>query len=200
MSGLRERKARQARYAIFDAMLTLCEEQGYGATTIEQVAARAEMGVATVYRYFTIKDAILLMPLADHVGALADAFSARPGSENPRESLAYAIDAALTSTEAQRTQTRRLRAQLDQSPGPRARLWDLWHQEQVLLERAIIARGSPGADPLWAATAARIAALVMQMALDHERSDGDHVDARTYARQVLRLLHGADAAMPASSP
>ena len=197
MSGLRERKARQVRTAIFDAMLALSEEQGYEATTVEQVAARAEVGTATVYRYFPTKDAILLAPVADSVGALAEAFAARPDTEDVRDSLAYAIETVLTRTAESRAETLRLRAQLDVSPGPRARLWDLWRQQRDLLETAIADRMGGGADSVWVSAAAHLTTTVLQLALDHDRSAPSETGAVAYAQQVLDRLHGPDAPVPA---
>jgi AcrR family transcriptional regulator len=197
--GLRERKAQQVRAAIFRAMLTLVEEQGYDATTIEQVAARADVGTSTVYRYFPTKDAILLAPANDRVGVLVEAFRARPASEDVRESLAHALHVVLTRTAAERDETRRLRAQLDITPGPRARLFDLWHRQRLLLEAAIAERSGPDPDPVWVSAAAHLTLTVQQMALDHDR-ESDVADATAYADRVLRLLHSDDAPIPAAVP
>jgi AcrR family transcriptional regulator len=197
--GWRERKAQQVRAAIFDAMLTLAEQQGYDATTVEQVAERAEVGTSTVYRYFATKDAILLAPVADGVSALADALAARPADEDVRRSLTYALETVLTRAPEQREQTRRLRVQLDVSPGPRARLWDLWHRQRLALESAITARLGADADPVWASAAAQLTATLFQMALDHDRAAGADADPVAYARRVITLLHTADAPLPAQA-
>ncbi|MGA9598513.1 MAG: helix-turn-helix domain-containing protein, partial [Acidimicrobiia bacterium] len=53
---LRQRKKERARLAIQAAALTLFEDQGYDNTTVEQIAAVAEVSPSTVYRYFTTKD------------------------------------------------------------------------------------------------------------------------------------------------
>ncbi|HYI52544.1 MAG TPA: helix-turn-helix domain-containing protein [Microlunatus sp.] len=200
MVGLRERKAQQARTAIFEAMLTLSEEQGYDATTVEQVAERAEVGTSTVYRYFATKDAILLAPVADGVSALADALTSRPPDEDLRRSLTSALEAVLSRSPEDRRQTHRLRAQLDVSAGPRARLWDLWHQQRRILETAIAARLGPDADPVWVSAAAQVTTTVLQMALDHDRTAADEADPVTYARRVIAVLHAPDAPLPAVSP
>lgn len=58
--GLRELKKQRTREAIQNAALRLYREQGYVATTLEQVAAEAEVSLSTLFRYFPTKpDAVL---------------------------------------------------------------------------------------------------------------------------------------------
>ncbi|HEU5485346.1 MAG TPA: hypothetical protein VFU98_10600, partial [Microlunatus sp.] len=117
--------------------------------------------------------------------------------ETIAESLTHALRVVLTRTVAERDQTRRLRAQLDVSPGPRARLFDLWHRQRLLLEAAIAERCGPDPDGVWVSAAAHLTMTVQQMALDHERGSDD-AEATTYAERVLELLHGEDAPLPAA--
>lgn len=58
--GLRERKKIRTRFAIQQQALQLFREQGYHATTMEQIAAAAEVSPSTVFRYFPTKDALVL--------------------------------------------------------------------------------------------------------------------------------------------
>lgn len=195
--GLRERKAQRVRDSIYEAMLTLTEENGYDAATVEQVAERAEVGISTVYRYFENKDAILLAPAADDVAALAEALAARPADEDVMVSLAHAVHEVVDLTPAQREQVRRLRAQLDLAPGPRARLWDLWYQQRLLLEEEIARRLGPAADPLWVAASAHVALMVVQISLDHDRDTFDDMNPADYADRIIAMLHGPGAPLPA---
>lgn len=41
--GLRERKKQRTRAMLVDAAVTLCIERGYGNTTVEQIAAAADV-------------------------------------------------------------------------------------------------------------------------------------------------------------
>ena len=54
--GLRERKTLKTKEAIQREALRLFEEQGYGETTIEQIAAAAEISPSTFFNYFPTKE------------------------------------------------------------------------------------------------------------------------------------------------
>lgn len=68
MEGLRERKKRRTRAAIVETAVALFIERGYAATTVEDVAAAAEVSPRTVFRYFTTKEDLVL---AEHEAVLA---------------------------------------------------------------------------------------------------------------------------------
>lgn len=58
-SGRRERKRQQTADAIVQAARELFTGQGYAATTMEQIAARADVAKGTLYAHFPVKEAIL---------------------------------------------------------------------------------------------------------------------------------------------
>ncbi|MFJ3259943.1 TetR/AcrR family transcriptional regulator [Pseudomonas sp. NPDC086581] len=59
MSGLRERQKVARRQAISQAAVELFRLQGYGTTTVEQIAERAGVSPPTVFNYFGSKQEIL---------------------------------------------------------------------------------------------------------------------------------------------
>lgn len=59
MSELREKQRRSRQLAIVRAADQLFQERGFGTTNVEDIAQRAEVGVATVYKYFGSKSGIL---------------------------------------------------------------------------------------------------------------------------------------------
>jgi AcrR family transcriptional regulator len=79
--GLRERKKARTRAAIRQHALRLFLEQGYDATTVEQIADAAEVSPATFFRYFPTKEDVVLQDDFD-ILALAE-MEALPAKLSP---------------------------------------------------------------------------------------------------------------------
>lgn len=60
MAGLRDRQKARRREAIMAAAAKLFQERGFERATMEEIAAAAELSVATVYNYFRSKGDICL--------------------------------------------------------------------------------------------------------------------------------------------
>ncbi|GAA2846780.1 TetR/AcrR family transcriptional regulator [Nonomuraea rubra] len=60
MTGLRERWRLKAMRAIQERALDLFDEKGFGAVTIEEIAAAAEVSPSSVYRIFGTKEGIVV--------------------------------------------------------------------------------------------------------------------------------------------
>jgi AcrR family transcriptional regulator len=87
--GLRERKKLKTRTAIRNATYALISEQGYDATTVEQIAERAEVSPSTVFRYFPTKEDIVLTDEYDPL--VEDLLRERPAEESLLDSLRFVI-------------------------------------------------------------------------------------------------------------
>jgi len=83
--GLRERKKRKTRAAIQREALRLFQEQGYDATTIEQIAEAVEISPSTFFNYFPTKEDVVMLDEYDPL--VAALLAARP----PEEPLGVAI-------------------------------------------------------------------------------------------------------------
>jgi AcrR family transcriptional regulator len=89
--GLRERKRARTRAAIEHAALELFEAQGYEATTVEQIAARAEVGPATFFRYFPSKAEVVVGHGNQQLPSMAQAIHDRPAGENALLAIRHAV-------------------------------------------------------------------------------------------------------------
>jgi AcrR family transcriptional regulator len=84
--GLRERKKARTREAIIHAAIDLFERKGYDATTVEDIAAAADVSERTFFRYFESKLEVVMAAKDDDqdIGALV---LARPAAETPIEAF-----------------------------------------------------------------------------------------------------------------
>lgn len=91
MQGLRARKKHRTRLAIRAAALEMFDAQGYEATTVEDIAARAEVSVTTFFRYFPSKDEVVFAPGQDLLPRLQRELSARATPKNDLEAVRRAL-------------------------------------------------------------------------------------------------------------
>lgn len=102
--SLRERKKHATRKAIEDAAWELFAERGYAATSVDDIAARAEIAPRTFFRYFRTKEDVLYGEYDEAMEAFAVAFRARPKDEPIFTSLELAMEE--TSREHQKDRSR----------------------------------------------------------------------------------------------
>ncbi|MEU8848402.1 TetR family transcriptional regulator [Streptomyces sp. NPDC048564] len=137
--GLRERKKIKTRTAIRDATYALIKEQGYDATTIEQIAERAEVSPSTVFRYFPTKEDIVLTDEYDPI--LLDELRRRPADEPWMESLRYVMKLAVAAATDEEPEAVRLRSHLlVQVPAVRSRMLESMSVTGRMLGEAIAER------------------------------------------------------------
>src|SRR5437016_6707742 len=97
--GLRERKKAKTRAAIQQHALRLFREQGYDATTVEQIAAAAEISPSTFFRYFPTKEDVVLYDAFDPL--IFAAFAAQPAALSPIQALRGALRAVFAALSAE---------------------------------------------------------------------------------------------------
>lgn len=142
--GLRERKKIKTREAIRTATFALVERQGYDATTIEQIAERAEVSPSTVFRYFPTKEDIVVTDEYDE--PLLAELAARPADEPWADSVRYVIRKAIQLAMAEQPDVTVLRARLTlEVPAVRSRMAESLSETGRLLTEAIA--GRTGLDP-----------------------------------------------------
>ncbi|MFD7641006.1 TetR/AcrR family transcriptional regulator [Kitasatospora sp. NPDC059795] len=90
-AGLRERKKQRTRDALVDAAHRLFLRQGYGKTTVDEIAASVEVSQRTFFRYFANKEEVALAVLADAEETFLTLLRARPAEETPLQAMRGAV-------------------------------------------------------------------------------------------------------------
>jgi AcrR family transcriptional regulator len=145
--GLRERKKIKTRQAIRAAAYALIEEQGYDATTIEQIADRAEVSPSTVFRYFPAKEDIVLANEYDAI--MLEELRARPADEPWTDSLRHVTHRALALAMSEEPEVTRLRTRLQaEVPAVRSRMMESMSATGRLIRRSVADRTGLDQDSL----------------------------------------------------
>jgi AcrR family transcriptional regulator len=108
--GLRERKKAKTRAAIQHHALRLFREQGYDATTVEQIAEAAEISPSTFFRYFPTKEEVVFYDDLDPL--LIEAFEAQPPELTPIQALRGALRVVFTRLPAKEMEQQMERGRL----------------------------------------------------------------------------------------
>lgn len=111
--SLRQRHALETRRSIVAAATALFVEQGYEATTVDEIASRADVSPRTFFRYFATKEALLFHDLDERLAQIKEQFESRPPDEPVADSLVAVLsvlpDQLLSSAEERSLATQLLK-------------------------------------------------------------------------------------------
>jgi len=93
--SLRERKKARTRASLREHALRLFRTQGYQETTVEQIAAAADVSPSTFFRYFPTKEDVVLQDDMDI--RMVEAFARQPAELSPIAAVRAAIQEAWAS-------------------------------------------------------------------------------------------------------
>jgi len=188
--GLRERKKARTRASIREHALRLFREQGYTATTVEQIAAAAEVSPSTFFRYFPTKEDVILQDDLDV--RLIEAFERQPPELSPIAAVRMATRDALASyTEADLAVIRESTALTMTIPEVRARAIDEFARAIHVFAVAIAKRAGRPADDLAVRTiSGAIIGVVMSVTLPWEEWEhhSTFMDSFEQIDEALALL------------
>jgi AcrR family transcriptional regulator len=96
--------ARRGR--VLDAAMELAGEGGYDAVQMRDVAARAQVALGTIYRYFSSKDHLLAACQVELWRAMADHFDAHPSdAADPADRVVHVLERAMRGAEREPKRT-----------------------------------------------------------------------------------------------
>ena len=122
MTGLRELKKTRTRQAVRLAAMRLFRDQGYEATTVEQIAACAEISTATFYRYYRDKEDVVIND-GDRADFVEEVLAGSPGRESVFDTIRALFEWTAAELESDRDAVLvRLRL-VSEVPALQARRW-----------------------------------------------------------------------------
>jgi AcrR family transcriptional regulator len=164
--GLRERKKRLTREAIFAAATRLFAERGFENVTVAEIADSANVSVKTLFSYIGAKDELLLSGqptvLDDVVRAVAD----RKLGQTPLVAAAQALLVAVYEQDENRS-LEGFQRMTSSGPAARSRVRALWDETESRLAHALPGRADgPAEQAARRLTAAQIMVLVRTVTSD----------------------------------
>jgi AcrR family transcriptional regulator len=169
--GLRERKKQKTRESIQRTALQLFERQGYEETTIDQIAAAAEISPSTFFNYFPTKEDVVLFDAYDPVAIRM--FLERPKDEPLNVGLRKVLESLAAAFERdERMVLARGRFFLE-VPELRARMWDEVERTQLLIVEMLAERSGRSPDDFELLVTARIViAALLEASKEWLRTNG----------------------------
>jgi AcrR family transcriptional regulator len=191
LQGLRERKKARTRASLREHALRLFREHGYTATTVEQIAAAAEVSPSTFFRYFPTKEDVVLQDDLDT--RMLEAFDRQPADLSVITALRVATREAMASYTAADMALILETTELTRTvPEIRARAIDEFARSIHALGGAIAKRSGRAEDDLAVRTmAGAVIGVMMAITLpvwENERSDWDLLEAIARFDEAIALL------------
>jgi AcrR family transcriptional regulator len=94
--GRRDRKRNATRDALVEAAITLFEEKGFAATTVDEIAERADVAQRTFFRHFATKEAVLFPDSSEGAREFTAALASQPDGEPLLTSVLGAFATAMS--------------------------------------------------------------------------------------------------------
>jgi AcrR family transcriptional regulator len=189
-SGLRERKKQKTRESIQRTALRLFEKQGYGETTIEQIAAAVEISPSTFFNYFPTKEDVVLYDAYDPMAIRM--FLERPKDEPLNVGLRRVLEglaAAFQRDEQMILARGRLFVDV---PELRARIGDEIERTQVIFAQMLAERTGRRPDDFELRVTARVVtAALYEATLEWMRSNGRRGLVDLFSRALDVVESGA---------
>jgi AcrR family transcriptional regulator len=190
--GLRERKKARTEAAIREHAMRLIREQGYQATTVEQIAEAAEVSPSTFFRYFPTKEDVVLYDALDPV--MLEAFRAQPAELSPIRALRAAMWSVFGELPVEELAVQGERDALIRAvPELRARMLDEFAKNLELFAEIVAARvGRRPDDP----AVRTVAGAVIGVGISAWYTAGPGAEPRDYLAVLDASLAHLEAGLP----
>ena len=188
--GLRERKKARTRASIRREALRLFREQGYQATTTEQIAAAAEVSPSTFFRYFPTKEDVVLQD--DLEPLLIEALEHQPRELSIVAAIRVALRTVTATLDQEKWEQIRQAAELGMTvPEIRARAMDDFSRTVTLMAGGVAKRTGLSPDDLRVRTVSgAIFGAIMAVTAPWDGYRSEHINTQLFDRvdEALSVL------------
>jgi AcrR family transcriptional regulator len=185
--SLRERKKARTRASLREHALRLFREQGYPATTVEQIAAAAEVSPSTFFRYFPTKEDVVIQDDMDT--RLFAAFERQPPGLGPVAALRASMrEVGASFSPGEMDQLREAFTLQLTVPEIRARILDETNRMMHLMAEALAKRTGRAPDDLAVRTfAGAVFGVMISASLPYHQLPADGLDSNLVADLFQRI-------------
>lgn len=177
-ASLRDRHKQRVRQRIVHAALALVGTRGLAGVTADDIAAGAEVGRATFFRYFDSKEAAVIVGFYEQrLQALVEVLAAAPVGLGPMDAVIWTFRTLGSSADRQLKLVRLHARMVTSSPVLRARAFEFHSRYEQAIARAVAPRfgrlrdGDPRPQLLAAAALAVVQASIEQWAASRDNPD-----------------------------
>ena len=194
--GLRERKKARTRASIREHALRLFREQTYQGTTVEQIAAAAEVSPSTFFRYFPSKEDVVLQDDMDT--RMIEALERQPAGLAPVTAVRAASREVFASyTQADLDLLGETTALTMTVPEVRARAMDEFARTISVVGEALAKRaGRPADDLAVRTTAGAVIGVIMSITMPWDDWSNDRRTIEDMFERIDQALALLEAGLP----
>lgn len=165
--GLRSRKKIERRRCIETAAMELFEAKGFDGTTIDDIAAKADISPRTFFYYFATKEDVVLADYATRLERITEVLGARDSSEAPWSALRGAFVVVASDYSSQRRELIRRFVIMTDNPSVYARSLQLQAGWEDALADFLADRAGTRANDVMPPLMAAAALACMRSSLRH---------------------------------
>jgi AcrR family transcriptional regulator len=184
--GLRERKRQQTRERLTRVAMALFRDHGFEATTLDDIAAAADISRRSFFHYFESKEDVVFAWHEESTAALIAAVAARPASESMLTAAENAISAMIRQLEpGEAIAIARLKRD---NPALQARDQVKYEKLERALAEALAKRAGHKTEKLQARLVAMIATGAMRIGGELWAAEGAREKPEALAKRIFAAI------------
>ena len=184
--GLRERKRQQTRERLTQAAMALFLERGFEATTLDDIAAAADISRRSFFHYFGSKEDVVFAWQEESTAALIAAVAARPADESMLAAAENAISAMVRQLKP--GEAIAMACLKRDNPALQARDQVKYEKLERALAEALSKRAGHKTQKLQARLAAMIATGAMRIGGELWAAEGAHEKPEALVKRVFAAI------------